>query len=241
MTIWGEMPIYEVFCGMTTAMIVAPIMTIIDTSIIRSQLQSTPLKTALSNTVVDYANKTPFAKPLAIMAGVYASTYTMANLCDYSHKKCGHPDKTSSVLATSVVNVCAISYKDREYAKLFVGGKYAAFPKKCYVLFAMRDMATIYFSFFLKKDAVLLGEKYLPHNSADFVSSLILPISAQIVSTPIHILAIDLYQRPNIAIYERWNHITTNYKSICLGRMMRVIPAFCIGGFVNDMLRERKV
>lgn len=233
------MPTYELFCGFTSSLIVSPIMTLIDTAIIKSQLNKISFKQSLLDTTNDYSNKKiKFHRPFGIMLFVYSSTYSTANLTESYCKNNQIDYKIPTLLSTSLVNIIAIGYKDKEYSKIF-NNKYNIFPKKSFGLFAIRDMLTISSSFIYKRDLISILDKYMPHNSADFFASLILPISAQIVSTPLHILAIDLYQRPDINFNDRIKNIRNMYISVCTGRVIRVIPAFCLGGFINDMLRNR--
>lgn len=235
------MPFYELFCGITSSLIVSPIMTIIDTSVIKSQLNKINFKTALLETTNDYSNKKiQFRRPFGIMSVVYSSTYSTANLTELYCKNNEIDYKLPTLMTTSLVNITAIAYKDKEYSKIF-NNKLNKFPKMSYGLFAIRDMLTISSSFIFKKDLINLLNKYMPLNTADFLASLTLPIVAQTISTPLHILAIDLYQRPEVNFKNRIDNITNMYKSICIGRVIRVIPAFCMGGFINDMLRNRQI
>jgi hypothetical protein len=232
------MPFYELFCGLTTSLVVSPIMTFIDTSIIKSQLKNQPFSTTFNEIIRDYANKKlNLQKPFLTMYFVYGATYSTANISDYYCEK--HEfNKNISLLATSIVNISSIIYKDKEYTKIF-NTEHKVFPKISYALFAFRDTLTIFSTFTVKKDFIHILDKYMPHNTADFIASFSLPVVCQFISTPIHILAIDIYNKPTSSITERCNTILYQYKSICLGRIIRVIPAFCIGGFVNDMLRNR--
>lgn len=233
------MPYYELFCGVTSSLLVAPIMTIIDTAVIKTQIHSLNLKQAFSESIQDYATrKIKIGKPFGIMFLVYGSTYSTANLTEYTCKVMNVDSKLPTLFLTSAVNIASISYKDKEYTKLFNQQK-RNFPKASYGLFALRDCMTIASSFTFKKDAMDILQHYVPHNFADLVASLVLPMSIQLLSTPLHILAIDLYQRPKETIKNRFHHIQSMYSSVCGGRILRVIPAFCLGGFVNDMLRNR--
>lgn len=235
------MPLYELFCGITSSLIVSPIMTIIDTSVIKSQLNKMNFKTALLETTNDYSNKKiKFQRPFGIMSLVYSSTYSTANLTESYCKKKDIDYKIPTLVATSFVNITTIAYKDKEYSKIF-NSKFNKFPKISYGLFAIRDMLTISSSFIFKKDMIDILHKYMPLNTADFFASLTLPILAQTISTPIHILAIDIYQRPEVNFKNRIDNIKNMYKTICFGRVIRVIPAFCMGGFINDMLRNRQL
>jgi len=233
------MPLYEIFCGFTSSLVITPIMTIIDSSIIKSQINKIDFTKSLGTTTKDFLlNKKKYTRPLGIMFFVYSSTYTTANLVELYCKKNNIDYKIPTIICTSIVNIISISYKDKEYSKIF-NTTHNKFPKISYGLFALRDTLTITSSFVFKNDMVEILNKYMPKNTADFISSITLPISSQIISTPIHILSIDIYQRPNISFDERIKNIICSYKSICKGRILRVIPAFCIGGFINDMLRDR--
>lgn len=233
------MPFFEIFCGFTSSLFIFPVMTVIDTSIIRSQINKTPFKKSLITTIEDYSNrKIGFSSPARIMFSVYFSTYTTANLTELYCKKYDLDYRMPTFIATSAVNITAIAYKDKMYSKIF-SQVIHAFPKKSLGLLAVRDMLTISSSFVFKKDAIKWMEPYMPHNVADFMASMIVPITAQTISTPLHILAIDMYQNPNHSLEKRCKYIAENYRSVCIGRVIRVIPAFCIGGFINDMLRNQ--
>lgn len=234
------MPLYELFCGLTSSLIVSPIMTLIDTAIIKSQLNKINFKQSLIETTNDYYNKKiKFHRPFGIMLFVYSSTYSTANIVEFCCKYENIDYRIPTLISTSVVNILTIGYKDKEYSKIF-NNKHNVFPRASFGLFAIRDMLTVSSSFVYKKDLIDILNEYLPHNMADFFASLTLPIVAQTISTPIHILAIDLYQRPTANFKNRIKNIKKMYGTVCTGRIIRVIPAFCLGGFINDMLRNRQ-
>ena len=132
------MPFYEAFCGITSSLLVAPIMTIIDTAVIKTQLQKSQLKTALSETITEYSNKKlRFGRPFGIMFFVYSSTYCTANITEYACKKYEIDYRIPTLIATSVANVSSIAYKYKEDANLFQSSR-SLFPKLSYVLFAFR-------------------------------------------------------------------------------------------------------
>jgi hypothetical protein len=109
-------------------------------------------------------------------------------------------------------------------------------------LFALRDSITIGSTFVVKKDLVhyLHHDQHIAYPAADFISSFSLPIVAQLLSTPLHILSMDYYQRPRATTMDRVSHIYRLYPAICTGRMLRVVPAFCFGSFLNDILRSSR-
>ena len=235
------MPLYEILCGSISSFIVSPIMTVIDSSIIKSQLQNIKFKNAFHETIHQYINKKEtFYKPFGIMYMVYSTTYISANLIDLYCKKNNQDNKLPVLFGTGMINIAMISYKDKTYSNIF-NIQHKIFPKRCYFLFGLRDLLTISSNFTFKEEVIQKMNKYIPNNLSDLIASLTLPICSQIISTPIHILAFDIYNHPNISSLQRWNTIKSNYKSVCFGRIIRVLPAFCLGGFINDMLRNRKM
>lgn len=234
------MPLYDIFCAFTSSLLISPLMTIIDVSIIRSQINKKRFNQSIIETTNDYLNKKiRFSKPFGIMLTAYTLTYSTANLIDLYCKKNNINSTMPLLFGTSFVNILTIGYKDKEYSKIFNNDKYLTFSKKSYLLFGIRDLITISSCFIFKKDLTNQINKYMPYNFADFISSVILPIIAQIISTPLHILSIDIYNNPNSNRLERIKNIKKMYHSVCIGRVIRVIPSFCIGGFINDMLRNR--
>jgi hypothetical protein len=231
------MPLHEIFAGICSSFIISPIMSIIDISIIKSQLCKENIGKSISDNIIFYSkNKKNFIKPLSIMNIVYSSTYCTANLTEFYCRKNDIDYKYPTLIFTSFVNIISISYKDMIYSKL-LNKKIIKFPTKCNLLLALRDMMTINSCFIWKKDLINYLDKFMMHNKSEILASIILPISIQFISTPIHILAIDIYENPNSNIMERFKNIKYFYKSVLSGRVMRTIPAFGVGSFINDMLR----
>jgi hypothetical protein len=71
------------------------------------------------------------------------------------------------------------------------------------------------------------------------------PAGVQILSTPLHLLGLDLYNRPRGAAgeglgwRERWRVVRRDWFGASLARMGRVVPAFGVGGVVNAGVRRR--
>jgi hypothetical protein len=232
---------YDIAAGLVSSVVVSPFMTVIDSAIIKSQFDKTSLFRALNDTVRGYFKGTlPWKTPLRIMTGVYASTYITANTIEGICKANDVAHSIPTTLGTSFVNMVAIAYKDRVYANLY-GTPSTTFPRASYALFAMRDCLTITSSFVLKHDfkTYLQEQCGLSRTSADAAASFMVPMAAQLVSSPLHVVALDLYQRPSVEAGARWDIVKKQFVSTCTGRVLRVIPAFGIGGFVNDMLKER--
>ena len=66
------------------------------------------------------------------------------------------------------------------------------------------------------------------------IAQLAIPASIQLISTPIHLLGLDLYNRPQVMpTKERISRVSRDWIGASLLRMCRIIPAFGIGGFTN--------
>ncbi|KAJ5791481.1 uncharacterized protein N7518_008492 [Penicillium psychrosexuale] len=109
-------------------------------------------------------------------------------------------------------------------------------PVATYSAFLVRDALTIFGSFSLPA----MVSASIPDSIASqeylkiLIAQLAIPASIQLISTPIHLLGLDLYNRPQVMpTKERINRVSRDWISSSLLRMCRIIPAFGIGGFVN--------
>lgn len=109
-------------------------------------------------------------------------------------------------------------------------------PLATYSAFLLRDGLTIFGSFTLPAmvstaipDAIA-SQEYLKI----LIAQLAIPASIQLISTPIHLFGLDVYNRPQILpTKDRISRISRDWLGASLLRMCRIIPAFGIGGFVN--------
>ena len=73
------------------------------------------------------------------------------------------------------------------------------------------------------------------NNTAQFIA----PAAMQIISTPIHLLGLDLYNRQGqLGFSERVARITRDWGAGVLARMCRIVPAYGVGGVVNANMRK---
>jgi len=232
----------EFAAGTTAAVVVAAPMTIIDKAIIRAQFRKTSLThatTSLSREL--FTGVTPWNPALNIMFKVYGATYLTANLTEAICHDMGVEASTPTAVLTSLVNCAMIAWKDKEYSKFYQTKNMDNFPKISYGLFAIRDGLTIISSFNLKHKArhVLQDEYGYSHNQAELIASFGVPMFAQLFSTPAHILALDIFDNPVSTMKNRMSAIAKGYFSVCSGRVLRIIPAFGMGGYINDWVNEK--
>ncbi|PWY85904.1 hypothetical protein BO70DRAFT_217736 [Aspergillus heteromorphus CBS 117.55] len=109
-------------------------------------------------------------------------------------------------------------------------------PFATYSAFLVRDALTIFGSFTLP--GMVSGS--IPDSLAStepqkmLFAQLAIPAAIQLVSTPIHLLGLDLYnRRAALPSSDRFSRVSRDWVGASLMRMCRIIPAFGIGGFAN--------
>jgi hypothetical protein len=108
-------------------------------------------------------------------------------------------------------------------------------------LFAARDCMTILASFTLPSavSRSFLQPLGMSVFAADTFAQLLTPVSMQVLSTPLHLLGLDLYNRSPATSSERANFVAREYLKTVAARMSRILPAFGFGGVVNTAARKK--
>jgi hypothetical protein len=81
-------------------------------------------------------------------------------------------------------------------------------------------------------------QKYVSATSA---AQFITPAAVQLVSTPLHLLGLDLYNRPEARVGGpdgRVGRVVRDWAKSAAARMCRIVPAFGVGGVVNTKVRR---
>lgn len=182
---------------------------------------------------------------------LYGGTYLTANIVDTLTSTVQNKSPTqvtsgsAKFAASSAANIGLCLFKDQAFARLFgPGGPPRPVPFPSYLLFATRDCLTIFASFnvppllgpIISKN---MGEELQKTLSGQTVAQFCAPAAVQIISTPIHLLGLDMYNRPGkkISAGERWKQVRKNWTISALARMGRIVPAFGVGGVVNAKVR----
>lgn len=201
------------------------------------------------------------SRPFRLIFGLYFSTFFTANVVDtatstFSNKPANTvTSNTPKFLATSAVNMSVCVYKDSQFARLFgkpSAGPAAAIPKISLALFAARDSMTIFASFNLPSMLAPKLAELPPSVKERFkgivstesrrlkTAQFLTPAAMQIVSTPIHLFGLDLYNRQgNVTTGQRLSRVTRDWGVSALARMGRIVPAFGVGGVVNTEVRQQ--
>jgi hypothetical protein len=109
-------------------------------------------------------------------------------------------------------------------------------------LFFVRDVLTIGAGFtFPSMMAKYFTDKNIISNpsTADIASQLLVPIMAQTLLTPLHLLALDMYNRQGVGLFSRAEKVGHLYVEATSLRMMRVLGAYGLAGISNTAIRTR--
>lgn len=190
------------------------------------------------------------SKPFLLIFLLYGGTYTSANAIDTfkSTTKNRPASATTSGVAkfsaTSATNLSLCLFKDSQFTKMFGTVSARPIPPVTYALFMTRDALTVFASFNLPSVVAPrlpisddFAANYMTRASA---AQFLIPATMQIVSTPLHLLGLDLYNRNgDTTLAQRMSKVRQDWFKSTLARMARIVPAFGIGGVVNNNMRRR--
>ncbi|EKG10132.1 hypothetical protein MPH_12732 [Macrophomina phaseolina MS6] len=250
----------------SAGVLVAPIVTAIDRAIIENASGRTSLRASLLSslrTLLLRPHTYIFSKPFALIFSLYTGTYLTANLLDTTTSTLrAAPASTttagpSKFVATSSANLALCLYKDSRFTRMFgvVTANPRPVPPATYALFALRDMLTVFASFNvppllaphlssrIETASGAVGDALRKHLDAASAAQFAAPAAVQVFSTPLHLLGLDLYNRPQgtagVRFGDRVAKVTKDWGMSCLARMARIVPAFGCGGVVNLRVRRR--
>jgi hypothetical protein len=232
----------EAAAGIISALTVAPAVSIVDKAIVSNASGRQALVPGLYEGI-----KTLVARPVfffrqpsfLLIWGVYSGTYVAANTIDASCERANESAVIPKFVGSSAANVTLSVAKDLAFVRLFGTGAPRPVPAISYGLFATRDVATVLASFTMPEMVSREMQSTLGTSKAysDTAAQLFTPCSMQLLSCPLHLLGLDLYNRPNASSADRLAFIKREYLKTAFARIARIFPAFGIGGVVNKNIR----
>ncbi|KAJ3380226.1 hypothetical protein HDU80_002184 [Chytriomyces hyalinus] len=233
----------DVVAGLSTSLLVAPAVAIIDKSIISSASGRSSMMHSLADgflslarNPVRYVGKRSVLAVYAIFAGTYVTNNVVETICLHEHV----PPTLPKFLLSSAVNVSICAWKDALYTKWYATVAPKPIPRASYALFALRDTMTISTAFVAPAmvSPMLQSEPFrMPKRTADALCQLSLPCLIQFVSAPIHLVSLDLYNHPNSNLQQRMQVIGKQYWGCATLRVFRTLPGFGVGGVANRQAR----
>ncbi|KAL5119186.1 hypothetical protein ACEQ8H_002894 [Pleosporales sp. CAS-2024a] len=234
--------------------LVAPIITMIDKGIIENASGRSTLGRSLKKSAQELLLKPHrflTSKPFVLIFSLYFGTYFTANTIDTASSTLTSTSPSSTTagtpkfLATSSANLSLCLYKDNKFTQLFGStGPSRAVPLPTFALFTMRDCLTIFASFNLPpllapKVEAHMSESVQKYMSSASAAQFMTPAAVQLLSTPLHLLGLDLYNRPHVSGSERVARVARDWAKSSAARICRIVPAFGVGGVVNTKARKK--
>ena len=129
--------------------------------------------------------------------------------------------------------------KDKYFAQVFSGKPATRFPPLSLGLFVVRDLATVGAGFILPGLAAkqVYESLNIPVATAANYCQFLVPMSCQLVLTPIHLLALNFYNTKTSTMMDRMGDIKSIYVESTTIRFGRVLFAYGIAGVANLGLR----
>jgi len=236
----------DIISAVSAACCVAPGIKIVDQVVTEKTADNSRsiFKSALENVLSlvkkpkVFLTKPTFLFVCLVYSGTYITANSVLSICEYMKQ-----DPTYMKLAcTTGVNMTLGILKDRYFAQVFSGRPPEKFPLASWLLFIGRDLATIAAGFTLPayvsqklQETQMISNK----NVADIVSQIGVPITAQFILTPIHLLALDFYMQKISLMSGRIGRVMHNVPEATTIRMGRVLFAYGIAGVCNIGLRKK--
>ena len=144
----------------------------------------------------------------------------------------------AKLAGTTAVNMSASIAKDTAFAKLYGTGSSAAMPLASFGFFAGRDVLTIGSAFCMPKlvAASLVAAGAMDGTHATEAAQMVSPVAVQLVATPFHLAALNRFNYPTATVAERVSNVASLAPSTTAARMLRMAPAYGIGGVMNTYL-----
>jgi hypothetical protein len=177
---------------------------------------------------------------------VYFGTYAVANLSELAldEYRVAKEEKRKQIKVSfaATANIALLSWRDSIFAREFSGasGPAKATPPRMIAMFALRDFGTMAATFYAAPRAAeyLIKEHEVNKEVAELSMALLIPVISQYVTSPLHIHAMDFYNRPVATSSERIRKVVQEYNKISFARALRILPAFGIGSYSNNKFRE---
>ncbi|KAF9878794.1 hypothetical protein CkaCkLH20_03694 [Colletotrichum karsti] len=247
----------DLTAGAFSAILISPAVTILDRAVVERTSTGRPLIRGLRSQLSSALRRPRsffLGKPLGIVWTLYAATYVTANAATTLAERYDGAAavSTATFASTFLVNVPLGVWKDLRFAEIFGSSSSASgatavsttprgLPRAATATFLIRDAVTIFGSFTLPtwvSAAIPDSVTASPHAKAT-LTQLTVPVMSQLVASPIHLIALDYYERQRkLPFSDRVAKTKEHVPSTIVMRCIRIIPAFSIGCVANLEFRS---
>jgi hypothetical protein len=237
----------EIVSGVATGLLVAPLVAVVDQSIVSNASGRETLPACLRRLGTQLFTSPGTFVRLPVfrwVVGVYGTTYAVANTTESYLRRAQFSTQHAAnikVAVTTIANVSLSATKDRAFTRMFASTAAHAtrtVPVASLALYAARDTMSIAASF-TAPDIIApwLSEcSGMSQSTAVNTSLLFMPLFAQVLNTPLYVLGLDLFNNPGQKA-GRGTRLAALYTPTLLARWARILPAFGIGGVANRYIR----
>lgn len=260
----------DLLCAATVTAVAAPFLTIIDKALVERAAGSKSVIGSAQESLtfmvrhpIHYLKSPTFLWMWATYAATYSAANSLQTLTEYRQVVRNQSTSCTAVfLGTTATNSTASMLKDRAYARLFgnqhpvLSSNHAVVPKLSYAVWVARDFTVIGSSFILPDRVAPLLQTTLgcTSSTAAQVAQVATPMVAQVVAGPLHVLGLDFYNRPGIAlrdaggwkrtavmqsIMDRSRFVSSCFREVVAARIVRIVPGYGIAGIWNKSLRTK--
>ena len=227
---------------------VSPVVTAMDMAITKNASGAMKLWPALAAGLRDLA-----ARPMSNLASVptrwlilvYTATYGAANTATTLSAHAGVSPTMPVLAASTCGNMSTCIAKDRAFARMYGITAPKPLPLPSYGIFCSRDLVAMAFIFSLPpivapriREAVDRRALPVSEKAVTTAAQLATPVISQVFTTPLHLLGLSMYNLTGAPLAEHLRSLKGTYPPTVLVRMLRIIPAFSVGGVCNRHIRE---
>lgn len=229
--------------GAGAALIVTPIMKIVDFSVTAGASGKQTMYSAawdLTKQLFTAPQKFVFNKFFAWIFTVYGSTYIANNTIDSLCKIYHVNDIIPKLTGVTAVNMFTSILKDAAFARLLGTKPPGKIPLNSYIIWFIRDVLAIGAAFIVPErlSRWMQANKGYEKNSADKIAQFASPVGLQTFFTPIHLLGFDFYNNTESTGKERAIRVAKKYPQALPLRYVRMAGAYGIGGVNNKSFRN---
>eukprot|EP00978_Attheya_sp_CCMP212_P021234 scaffold61822_cov52-Attheya_sp.AAC.7 len=240
----------EIGCALAASLLISPLVSIVDKTMMQPLKGVGSFMKAVAQSSAKMASHPREffgSMPFRLTVLVYFGTYAVANVSEVALDEYRVPDelqrKKVKVGAASLANVSLLMWRDAKFAREFssIGAKFfKPTPIRTLALFGVRDMTTMVATFYGAPEAAkyLYKEHHFNQEFAEISTALTIPVLSQFLTAPLHVYAMDYFNRQRARPAERLALVSSQYGKVALARGLRILPAFGLGSYSNNKFRE---
>ena len=233
----------DLISAMCASFTVSPVVSTMDRAIAKNAAGTMGLWPALGEGLMELLRKPisgTCSLPTRWLMLVYTATFFGANSGGTLSEYLGINAMLPVLFGSTAGNMSPGIMKDAAFAKMYGATAPRPMPRSVYAMFVTRDVLAMAFVFNLPTliSPIIKERSGLNEKRATLACQLSTPVISQVFSTPLHLLGFIKYNQPDAGAGKLLRELGEKYPSVVSLRMLRIIPAFSVGGVVNREMRQ---